>query len=191
MTLLDKGNWSPALLVPPPAPPVVVVPVLPVPGTPDGSNDGTADGSRGWFGEAPWSLADDERDEPEDAVLPPFTSACPVARPELETLLGDAGRDPADALRELGDRLGVPGWDGVSEVAFGRAPWSLGDAPDAAVLYVPGPVPAPGRPGELILAFRRALQALRRARGTCTRQDEREAIVRLVLSLELHREEHA
>jgi len=191
MTLLDKGIWSPALLAAPPSPPAVVVPVLPVPGAPGETADGPEDGSRGWFADAPWSLADEGRDEPEDAVFPPFTLTRAVARPELEALLADPGRDPADTLRELGDRLGVPGWDGVSEVAFGRPPWSLGDSPDAAVLFVPGPAPAPGDPAQLIHAFRRALQALRRARGTCTRQDEREAVARLVLSLEIHREEHA
>ncbi len=179
MTLLDRGTWSPTLLAPPAPPPAVVLSLAPCagPGRPAGDGSGEP--------------RDQPRDEPEDAVLPPFTTARPVVRPGIEALLSDAGRDPADALRELGDRLGVPGWDGVFAVAFGRAPWSLGDDPDAAVLYVPGPAPAPGEPAAMILAFLRALSALRRARGTLTRQDERDLIVRLLLSLSTLREEHA
>jgi hypothetical protein len=187
MTLLDRGTWNPTLLAPPPSPPAVVVPLSPTPGYLGDPVE--APGGPAW---------DTAHDEPEDPVLPPFTGARALARPRIEALLSDAGRDPADALRELGDWLGVPGWDGVSAVAFGRpswtlrgAPWTLGDAPDAAVLYVPGPAPAPGDPAAMVLAFRRALQALRRARGTLTRQDERDLIVRLLLSLSIVREEHA
>lgn len=179
MTLLDRGTWSPTLLVPPAPPPAVILSLAPCagPGRPTGEGPGEPCGQ--------------PRDEPEDAVLPPFTTARPLARPRLEALLSDAGRDSADALRELGDQMGVPGWDGVSAVAFGRRPWSLGDDPDAAVLYVPGPAPAPGDPAAMILAFLRALSALRRARGTLTRQDERDLIVRLLLSLSTVPEEHA
>jgi hypothetical protein len=43
----------------------------------------------------------------------------------------------------------------------------------------------------MILAFDRALRALRRARGTLDRTDERDLLVRLLLSLSIPTEEHA
>ena len=172
MTLLDRGTCNPSTFAVPAAPVVLDVclpSAMPV-ATPSG---------------------DEPRDAPEPAVIPPFCHARRVTRSELDQLLADAGRLAPSVVHELGDRLGVPGWDGVQDVSFSRGPWFSPTGIGPATLHVPGPAPEPGRPISVFAAFWRAVAALRRERGTFTRQDEREIIVRLLLSLSTLREEHA
>lgn len=134
---------------------------------------------------------DEPIDEPVPAGVPRFSAAQPISRCELDALLADLARATESIVHELGDRLGVPGWSGVSGVSFSRAPFFSPSGIGPAVLYVPGPAPAPGRPFSVFAAFWRACTALRRERETLTRQDEREIAVRLLLSLSTLREEHA
>jgi len=171
MTLLDRGTWNASTWAPPPVLPAINVP-LPT------SNVGTR---------AP---GDEPLDAPEPCGLPPFTTARPIPRGDLDALLGDTLRAPEIVVRELGDRLGVPGWDGVSDVSFSRPPWFSSTGPDAATLYVHGERPESGQPFPLLASFLRACTGLRRERGTPTLRDERELAVRLVLSLSTLRETH-
>ena len=171
MTMLDRGTWNASTWASSAVMPTIRV-ALPV----------ASGGAR--------VPGDESRDAPEPAVIPPFTTAQAIPREDLDALLGDSGRAPELVLRELGDRLGVPGWDGVSDVSFTRPSWFASTDPDDAPLHVPGPRPAPGRRFALLAAFLRACAALRRTRGTLTLRDERELAVRLILSLSTLRETH-
>lgn len=172
MTLLDRGTCNPSTFAAPPAPVVLDVnlPSAVPAATPTG---------------------DEPLDAPEMSAILPFSNARRITRSELDQLLADADRPTPSIVHELGDRLGVPGWDGVQDVSFSRGPWFSPTGIGPATLHVPGPAPEPGRPGSVFEAFWRAVAALRRERGTFTRQDEREIIVRLLLSLSTLREEHA
>jgi len=172
MTLLDRGTWNPSMIAAPAAAALVDVrlPSEPAPAIRSG---------------------DVPVDEPVLAGIPRFTAAQPITRSELDALITDCSQSPGSIVHELGDRLGVPGWDGVADVSFSRAPWFSPSGIGPSTLHVPGPVPAPGRPFTMLAAFCRACTALRLSRGTFTRQDERELIVRLLLSLSTLREDHA
>ncbi|MBU1069290.1 hypothetical protein KJ975_06935 [Myxococcota bacterium] len=171
MTLLDRGTWNASTWAPPPVLPAINVPLTVS------------------FGVARPPV-DEPRDAPEPCGIPPFTTARPIPRGDLDALLGNPQVAPEIVVRELGDRIGVPGWDGVSDVSFTRHPWFTSTGPDDATLHVPGARPVPGRPFPLFAGFLRACSSLRRERGTLTLRDERELAVRLVLSLSTLRETH-
>ncbi len=172
MTLLDRGTWNPSMIAAPAAPALVDVRLPSEP--PRTTSTGVV-----------------PVDEPVPAGIPRFSAAQPITRSELDALITDLRRAPGVIVHELGDRLGVPGWDGVADVSFARSPWFSPSGIGPSTLFVPGPVPAPGRPFTMLAAFWRAVAALRLSRGTFTRQDERELAVRLLLSLSTLREEHA